>query len=87
LGALCNEAGAIYAEGKLVKADPAKACHYFAEACDFGNVEGCENLAIQYVIFGRHEAEPAAGRALANLENASAGITNGLIFSVPRLLL
>ena len=82
LGALCNEAGAIYSEGKLVQADPAKACRYFAQACDFGNVEGCANLAIQYVIFGRPEAEPAAGRALANLENASAGITNGLIFFV-----
>ena len=82
LGALCNEAGAIYSEGKLVRADPAKACHYFAEACDFGNVEGCGNLAIQYVIFGRPEAGPDAGRALANLESASAGMTNGLIFFV-----
>ena len=80
LGVVCNEAGAIYAEGRLVKADPAKACHYFAEACDFGNVEGCENLAIQYVIYGRAEAEPAASRLLATWEDASAGITNGLIF-------
>jgi len=80
LGALFNEAGAIYSEGKLVKADPAKACHYFTQACNLGNVEGCENLAIQYVIFNRPEAEPAAGVTLANLENASAGTTNGLIF-------
>jgi TPR repeat protein len=79
LGGLCNEAGAIYAEGKLVPADPAKACRYFARACDFGNVEACGNLAIQYLIFGRPEAEPMAGRALAKLENAAGGTTNGLI--------
>jgi TPR repeat protein len=79
LGALCNEAGAIYNEGKLVPPDPAKACHYFAEACRFGNLAGCENLAIQYVIYDRPEAEPAAAQALTRLEDAAAGTTNGLI--------
>jgi len=78
LGNLCNEAGAIYSEGKLVPADLAKACHYFTEACDFGDPAGCENLAIQYVIFGRSEAETGAGPALDRLESSLAGTTNGV---------
>jgi TPR repeat protein len=77
LGTLCNKAGKIYLEGKLVKPNPAKACHLFAEACDLGNADGCANLAIQYVIFGRPEAEAGASSALAKLENASAEMTDG----------
>lgn len=78
MGALCNTAGKIYFEGKVVKPDMAKACHLFAEACDLGNADGCANLAIQYVMFGRPEAEAGAASALARLENASAaGMTDG----------
>ncbi len=55
----------------------AKACHYFVKACDLGDADGCANLAIQYVIFGRPEAEAGASSALAKLENASAGMTDG----------
>ncbi|HEX5400385.1 MAG TPA: tetratricopeptide repeat protein [Verrucomicrobiae bacterium] len=77
LGAMCNEAGKIYFEGKLVKPNMAKACHLFAEASDLGNADGCANVAIQYVIFNRPEAEAGASSALAKLENASAGITDG----------
>jgi TPR repeat protein len=79
LGAMCNQAGAIYAEGKVIKADLAKACHYFSQACNFGNLDGCVNLAAQYVMFDRPEAESAAGSALAKLESASAGKTDGQI--------
>ena len=77
LGASCNQAGKIYLEGKLVKPNMAKACRYFARACDFGNADGCANLAIQYVIFGRPEAEAGVSAALTYLENASAGMTDG----------
>ncbi len=77
MGAVYDEAGAIYAEGKVVKPDMAKACHYFVKACDLGDADGCANLAIQYVIFGRPEAEAGASSALAKLENASAGMTDG----------
>ena len=77
LGVSCNKAGKICFEGKLVRPDMTKACHFFAEACDFGNTDGCANLAIQYVIFGRPEAESASGSALAKLENESAAMTDG----------
>jgi TPR repeat protein len=82
LGVLCNQVGAIYAQGKLVAADPAKACHYFAQACDFGNAEGCANLAMQYLLFGRAEAEPDVSRALSNLEKVSPQMTNGRVFFI-----
>jgi TPR repeat protein len=82
LGLLCNQVGAIYAQGKLVPADPAKACHFFARACDFGNAEGCANLAIQYLLVGRAEAEADASRALSNLEKASTQMTNGRVFFI-----
>jgi hypothetical protein len=77
LGASCNTAGQIYFEGKLVQQDIRKACHFFALASDFGNADGCANLAIQYVIFGRPEAESAGGLALAKLETAATGMTDG----------
>jgi TPR repeat protein len=79
MGVLCNEVGAIYAEGRLVKADMAKACHYFALASDFGNINGSVNLAMQYVLFDRPEAETSAASALANLENSSAGMNDGQV--------
>ena len=82
MAGVCNLAGKIYAEGRLVKPDMAKACHYFTEACDFGNADGCANLAIQYVIFGRPEAEVAASLVLARLENESAEVANGQLLFV-----
>jgi len=73
---------AIYAQGKLVPADPAKACHFFAQACDLGNAEGCANLAIQYLLLGRAEAEADASRALSKLEKSSTSMTNGRVLFI-----
>jgi TPR repeat protein len=82
LGVLCNQVGTLYAEGKLVAADRAKASLYFDQACELGNAEGCANLAIQYVLLGRAEAEPYANRALSHLEEASAKMTNGRVLFI-----
>jgi TPR repeat protein len=68
LANLCNQEGVIYAEGKLVPANPSQAAYFFARACDFGNSDGCANLAIQYLIYNRDEARIDVGRALASLE-------------------
>lgn len=82
MAGVCNLAGKIYADGRLVPLDRAKACHYFTEACDFGNADGCANLAIQYVIFGQPEAEAVVSSVLAKLENESVGMTNGQLLFV-----
>jgi len=80
LGLLCNQVGAIYAQGKLVPSDPAKACHFFSQACDFGNAEGCANLVIQYLELGRVVAEADVSRALSYLEKASSAMANARVF-------
>ncbi len=82
LGVLCNQVGTLYVQGKIVAADRAKACLYFDKACELGNPEGCANLAIQYVLLGRSEAEPYANRALAHLEAASASMTNARVYYI-----
>jgi TPR repeat protein len=82
MAGVCNEAGKLYAEGRLVKLDRAKACHYFAEACDFGNADACANLAIQYVIFGQPETEAVVSSVLAKLENESVGMTDAQLLFV-----
>ncbi len=79
LGQLCNEVAAIYAQGKLIPADPVKACHYFARSCDFGDAAGCANLAAEYLATGTAEAEAEARQALARLEGNDVGATNGRV--------
>jgi TPR repeat protein len=76
LGDLCNREGVIYAEGKLVPADPARAAHFFTRACEFGNSDGCANLAIQYLLFNHAEAGAGVDKALASLEQNSGDLAN-----------
>ena len=61
----------IFAEGKFVPADPARAASFFTQACEYGNSDGCANLAIQYLLFNHAEASASVGKALAFLEQNS----------------
>jgi TPR repeat protein len=79
LGILCNQVALIYSEGKFVPADPAKAAHYFEKACEFGNPEGCANLAIEYFRTNLAGVQVDIGRALATLEQSGAVTNNGRI--------
>jgi len=79
LGILCNQVASIYAEGKFVPADPAKAAHYFEKACEFGNTEGCANLAIEYFHTNMTGAQVDIDRALSTLEQVGPVSNNGRI--------
>jgi TPR repeat protein len=78
LGILCNQVGNIYAAGKYVPADPARAAYYYEKACEQGNPDGCANLVI--AAFRNHQTNtPDLDRALSTLEQSAAGTNNGRI--------
>jgi TPR repeat protein len=79
LGILCNQVATIYAEGKFVATDPAKAAHYFEESCKFGNLEGCANLAFLYLAATNSGSGGDIGHALDVLEKSCADAPNGRI--------
>lgn len=80
LGVLYNQVASIYAQGKLVPPDPAKACRLFAKSCELGNSEGCANLASAYLVSGRAEAASNAPAAIERLENAAPQINNSQVY-------
>jgi uncharacterized protein len=82
LGILCNQVASIYAEGKFVPANPAMAARYFEKACEFGNPEGCANLAIEYFRTNLAGAQVDIGPALSMLEQSDAASTNGRICNI-----
>lgn len=47
-GIICNQLGAMYAEGRLVEKDPVKAFEWYTKSSDFGYPEGISNLAFCY---------------------------------------
>jgi TPR repeat protein len=77
LGILCNQVATIYAQGKFVPVDPAKAAHYFDKACEFGNADGCANLAVEYFRANLGGAKVDIDRALSTLEQAGPAAKNG----------
>jgi len=78
LGLLCNQVGNIYAAGKFVPADPARAAHYYDKACELGNSDGCANVVI--TAFRQNlTGAPDLDRALSTLEQSAAGTNNGRI--------
>jgi len=77
LGILCNQVATIYAQGKFVPADPARAAHYFEKACEFGNGDGCANLAVEYFHSNLDGTPVDIGRALSTLEQAGPASKNG----------
>ncbi len=83
LGQLCNQVAVIYAQGKLVPADPAKAAHYFAQSCELGDREGCENLVKLDLALNHAEVGAGVKDALAKLENnLSIASNSGAFFLV-----
>jgi TPR repeat protein len=82
LGILCNQVASIYAAGKFVPADPARAAHYFEKACEFGNPEGCANLVIEYFHTNLAGVQVDIGRALFTLEQVTATSNDGRICNI-----
>ena len=84
MAGVCNLAGKIYAEGRLVMLDRAKACDYFTEAGVCGNADfACVNHGHPI----RHlpaspKAEAVISSVLAKLENEASGMTNGQLLFV-----
>ena len=79
LGILCEQAGLVYAEGKIIPADPAKAAHFFDKACGFGNADGCANLAVEYLFTKAMDIGGDINGALNRLEQTCPQTTNGRI--------
>jgi TPR repeat protein len=77
LGILCNQVATIYAQGRFVPADPAKAAHYFDKACEFGNEDGCANLTIEYFQGNLAGTPVDISRALSTLEQTGPASKNG----------
>jgi TPR repeat protein len=77
LGNLYNQVASIYAEGKLVPPDPAKAARYFEKACQLGDVDGCANLALQYFRKNLGGVQVNIDRALSTLEQAGPASNSG----------
>jgi TPR repeat protein len=82
LGIMYNQVAAIYAQGKFVPADPARAARYFDKACELGNTEGCAHLADEYFRSNLAGAQVDAGRALSTLEQSGAASNDGRICSL-----
>jgi TPR repeat protein len=79
LGILCNQAATIYAEGKLVPADPAKAARYFDRSCEYGDLEGCANLALLHRASTNSGSAGDVAHALSVLEESCAHAPDGRI--------
>ena len=79
LGLLCEQAGLVYAEGKIIPPEPAKATRFFDKACGFGNVNGCANLVAEYLTAKNPPDWGDIPRALSALEQNSNQATNGRI--------
>ena len=79
LGALCDQVATIYAEGKLLPVDPAKAARYFERACDYGNLNGCADLALLHYTTTNMQSGPEVVRALDRLEKSCAESPNGQV--------
>ena len=65
-----NELGLICMEGDIVNQNSAKAARYFATACEMGDINGCANVAVQYLFQYERRSDEDVARALAALESA-----------------
>ncbi len=79
LGILCNQVASIYAEGKLVPADPAKAVRYFQKAAELGNLDGSANLVMEFLRTNLPGTQIDISRTLSALEQNPAATNNGRI--------
>jgi TPR repeat protein/Na+-translocating ferredoxin:NAD+ oxidoreductase RnfD subunit len=69
-GAAWNELGLICMEGQIVRENHAAAARHFARACELGNINGCANVAIQFLFLGERRSDADVARALDQLEAA-----------------
>jgi TPR repeat protein len=76
-GSACNELGLLYMEGKGVAKDHAAAAHYFAQACELGDANGCANVAAQFLFLHEAQSDADVARALDRLERDSAQGSGG----------
>lgn len=65
-----NELGLLSLEGKGVPQNRAAAAQSFAQACELGNLCGCENVAIQLLFLGEGRSAEDVERAFSQLEGA-----------------
>ena len=80
IGILDDQIGSIYAEGKFVPTNSAKAIYYFRRGCEHGNPDACTHLAVEYLFSDRLETQAGAEQALATLEKTCLQSTNGSLF-------
>ncbi|MFN0244464.1 MAG: hypothetical protein ACKVWV_16370 [Planctomycetota bacterium] len=73
----CNELGVVYMEGKIVPQDRAAAAHWFGKACEGGNVDGCTNVATQFLFQREFKSDADVARALDRLERRCGRKTDG----------
>lgn len=73
-GAAFNELGLICMEGSVreVTQSNARAAKYFGRACELGNVNGCANVAIQFLFLKERRSDEDVARALEMLERECA---------------
>jgi hypothetical protein len=66
-----SDLGTLYLEGKAVKEDHAAAAHWFAVSCQGGDLEGCANLASQFLFLREARSDEDVARALGSLERVA----------------
>lgn len=71
-GAAYNELGLICMEGKIVRQNNALAAKYFATACELEDMNGCVNVAIQFLFLGERRSDEDVAAALERLEDKCA---------------
>lgn len=67
-GPAYNELGLLCMEGKLVKQNRAAAAKYFAKACELGDLNGCANVAGQFLFLHERRSDDDVRLALDRLE-------------------
>lgn len=72
-----NELGVIYVRGDIVDQHRGAAGHYFASACERGSLNGCANVATQYISLGEARSQRDLDMALARIEGAVAKCADG----------
>lgn len=77
-GPAYNELGLICMEGKIAKQSDARAANFFAQACERGDLNGCRNVAVQFLFRGGARSEADAARALDHLERTCLAGTDKL---------
>lgn len=76
LGWICINGLSTREDGEIVKTNPGKAARYFATACEMGDLNGCANVAVQYLFQRERRSAEDVARALDALEAACANDTD-----------